>query len=158
MTKNEAMWAAPSPIAFEGAVSAEAFDDAMKTALDLKAHGREMMQRDAEARQREEYERRAARGFLPEHVRVGPFRYAVQIEDRPFLADDNTVLCRQADHNAGRIRVMRAAPDRMFVTLWHELLHAIDDVAGTGLDEDTVNRLAPVLAGVLRDNVGVRGQ
>jgi hemolysin activation/secretion protein len=44
----------------------------------------------------------------------------------------------------------------MFVTLWHEMLHAIDDVAGTGLSEDKINRLAPILAGVLIDNGYVR--
>lgn len=94
---------------------------------------------------------------MPESVRVGPFVYEVAVEDKPFVgSDETTVLCGEADHNGGRIRVMKAAPRRMFVTLWHEVLHACDEVAGTGLSEDQGNRLAPIVAGVLIDNAGVR--
>lgn len=90
---------------------------------------------------------------VPDAVVVGPFRYEVRVEDTPFPDDTHqTMLCGQADHNGGMIRVLRATPDRMFVTFWHEVLHAIDDVAGTGLPEDVINRLAPVLAGVLIEN------
>lgn len=89
---------------------------------------------------------------IPETVSVGPYRYVVKIEEGPFIGDGNASLCGEANHNAGLIRVMQAVPERMFVTFWHEVLHAIDDVAGTELGEDAINRLAPILAGVLIDN------
>jgi hypothetical protein len=90
---------------------------------------------------------------LPETVKVGPLRYQVNVEDDAFPDDTKTgMLCGQANHNDGVIRIMRGAPHRMFSTLWHEILHAVDDVAGTELTEDEVNRLAPVLASVLIDN------
>ena len=43
-------------------------------------------------------------------------------------------------------------PDMMFTTLWHEILHAINDFSGTDLSEDVVSRLAPALVMVLIDN------
>lgn len=90
---------------------------------------------------------------LPDSVAIGPFRYRVQVEPEPFPDDRKaSVLCGEADHNKGLIRVLQATPDRMFVTYWHEVLHGIDDVAGTELSEDQVNRLAPLLASVLLDN------
>lgn len=90
---------------------------------------------------------------LPESVVVGPYRYTVRIEDTPFVDDQGTgVLCGQHNPNEGLIRVLRGSADRMFVTLWHEMLHAIDDVAGTELSEDEINRLAPVLVGALFAN------
>lgn len=90
---------------------------------------------------------------LPDTVRVGPHIYEVAVETEPFVSDDQrTILCGEANHDAGRIRVLRSLPTRMFVTFWHEVLHAVDDMAGTELSEDQVNRLAPILAGVLMDN------
>lgn len=114
-------------------------------------------EREAEAQElmlaREREYQRIARGGLPERVKIGPYHYEVQIEDTPFVADDGqSVLCGEARHNDGRIRVLRGSPDRMFVTFWHEILHGCDDMAGTELTEDQVNRLAPVIAGVLLDN------
>jgi hypothetical protein len=90
---------------------------------------------------------------MPETVRVGPFVYEVVTEPGPFLNDDNPgALCGEANHNDCRIRVMRRNPDQMFVTLWHEILHAADQLAETNLPEETVGRLAPIVAMVLLDN------
>lgn len=89
---------------------------------------------------------------LPDVIHVGPYRYAVEIEPAAFVGEDHTTLCGSCSHNDGRIRIMRCHPHRMFVTFWHEVLHAINDVAATQLSEDTVERLAPVLVGVLIDN------
>ncbi len=90
---------------------------------------------------------------LPQSVTVGPYRYDVWVQVEPFVSDDKqTVLCGEADHNKGVIRVMEMSPDRKFVTFWHEILHAIDHVAETGLSEDTISRLAPILVTFLLDN------
>lgn len=45
----------------------------------------------------------------------------------------------------------------MFVTLWHEVLHAIDDLVGAGLGEEEVDRLASGIAQVLLQNPGLQG-
>jgi hypothetical protein len=90
---------------------------------------------------------------MPKSVRVGPYTYEVSVELDAFLNDDKSgALCGEANHNDCRIRVMARNPDQMFVTLWHEILHAIDQMAETDLSEETVSRVAPILAMVLIDN------
>ena len=90
---------------------------------------------------------------IPSEIHVGPHRYKVRVESEPFVSDDNqTVLCGEADHNQCLIRIMDRNPDMMFTTLWHEILHAINDFSGTDLSEDVVSRLAPALVMVLIDN------
>jgi hypothetical protein len=90
---------------------------------------------------------------IPKEVRIGPYLLEVRIVDEPFPADDKrSVLSGEIDHNACLIRLTSSSPDRMFATLWHEVLHGIDEMAGTDLSEDTIARLAPILAMVLIDN------
>ncbi len=93
---------------------------------------------------------------LPTSVKIGPYTYAVRVEPGAFPNDHNDrILCGESDHNACVIRVMERDPDQMVVTFWHEVLHAIDDLAGTELTEDVINRIAPLLVMVLRENAGL---
>lgn len=91
---------------------------------------------------------------FPSAVKIGPYRFVVEAHPRPFASEDERhVLSGEIDHSAGVIRLYRNGnPEREYTTFWHEVLHGIDDLAGTDLGEDTVNRLAPVLAQVLMEN------
>jgi hypothetical protein len=90
---------------------------------------------------------------IPDKIQVGPCIYEVQLFDEPFLSDDRTtVLEGQHNPHDQLIKLWVRHPDAMYVTLWHEILHAIDQMAGTELSEETIHRLAPILVSVLLDN------
>jgi hypothetical protein len=89
---------------------------------------------------------------IPESMRVGPFTYRVIIEPEAFLGDHGKELCGEADHNASTIRVQDREESQMEVIFWHEALHAIDRLGHLKLGEDRIERMAPLLTMVLRDN------
>jgi hypothetical protein len=90
---------------------------------------------------------------IPNRFKVGPCEYEIIMEDDPFISDDKTTsLEGQHDPHTQTIRLWRRHPDATYVTFWHEILHAISEMAGTDLDEDIVHRLAPILVTVLLDN------
>ena len=85
-------------------------------------------------------------------VKVGPFRYAVEYEDR-LQSDEHERLAGQARHMENRI-LLDPMPchDRQVETLWHETIHAIANVLNITLMEDEVCRLSMGLVMVMRDN------
>lgn len=99
----------------------------------------------------------------PKHVKVGPVTYRVktgraEIDRSSFVQGEP--LDGSCDHGAA---VITLAPldshDVMAVTCAHEVLHALWYLAGIGdgeesdtVEEDCVNRLAPLLVQLLREN------
>lgn len=95
---------------------------------------------------------------LPDRVTVGPHVFRVVARDGAFIAEGGTDLLQgEINHLTGEIRLSVAYPERLFCTLWHEVLHACDDLAGAEISEEQVNRLANVIAMVLMDNEALRG-
>lgn len=97
--------------------------------------------------------------IIPARTKVGPYLYETEYQDVLF-GSDNTRLSGVCDHMQQRIVLDHTpAPTKVFETYIHEAVHAMDYVAGTGLDEETVTRFAVVLAAFLIDNgydIGVR--
>lgn len=92
------------------------------------------------------------RSGLVDAVKVGPFRYTVEYEDR-LQSDNNERLAGQARHMENRILLdPMPCQDRQTETLWHETIHAIADVLNISLTEDDVCRLSIGLMMVMRDN------
>lgn len=90
---------------------------------------------------------------LPDRVKIGPYIYNVYLSpDRIAASDGNGWSVGQIDYKQLFITVVEAAPRYMFATFIHECLHAIDDVAETGLSEKQISRLANGLAAFLIDN------
>ncbi len=90
---------------------------------------------------------------IPNTIKIGPYIYEIKIESEAFLSDDKVqILCGQCDLGGQTIRIIQQHPDQMYQTLWHEVLHGINDFMGTNLDEETVERLAHGLVMVLLDN------
>lgn len=85
-------------------------------------------------------------------VKVGPFRYTVEFEDR-LQSDNHERLAGQARHLENRILLdPMPCADRKVETLWHETIHAIADVLNITLEESDVCRLSMGLVMVMRDN------
>lgn len=100
--------------------------------------------------------------MIPESVHVHPFDYTISTDRTELLEAclaQETDLAGQADHK--RLRILldeEAAPAYVAEVLVHETLHAMMTVSGLlseiGADEEEriVNRLAPVLLALIRDN------
>jgi hypothetical protein len=100
---------------------------------------------------------RGSGAVIPEEIIVGPYRYRVVIEEEPFADESKESLIRgQVRHGDCVIRIMRQNPMVMWVTLWHEVLHAIDALIDGGMHEDDVERFAPALVAVLQRNPGLQ--
>lgn len=90
---------------------------------------------------------------LPDSIKIGPYRFSVEVKDDAFVSrDETTVLSGDICYHEGAIRLARGTPEFVFATFWHEVPHGADYVAGTKLSEEKVGRLADVLAAVLLDN------
>lgn len=91
--------------------------------------------------------------MIPEAVIIGPYRYRVQIEESSFLDEAGTaMICGQVKHDQCLIRIKRADPMVMLVTLWHEVIHAIDALVDGDMSEEEVERFAPALVAFLQRN------
>lgn len=88
---------------------------------------------------------------IPERVKVGPYWYDVEMVNRILHHDGER--SGEVDHEEQRISIVgNQAPSGRWAIFWHEVLHAVDEVANTALKEDAVTRLAEILSAVLLDN------
>ncbi len=89
---------------------------------------------------------------IPESVKIGPYRYRIDMVQRPASQDGGAIWGRW--HTGEQLIVIdsTASEEREAVTFLHESLHALDDFARLGLTEEQVTLLAPVLLLFLREN------
>jgi hypothetical protein len=86
-------------------------------------------------------------------VKVGPIVYAVTEHDWPPDKEAGSQAMGRHFPSEGRILLLRSMPPGVkYVTLWHEIIHAILDQAGQGCEEGAVDALAHGVVSVLRDN------
>ncbi len=89
---------------------------------------------------------------LPETVRIGPYDYAVQLEEK-VLGDQNQELYGHIIYGPQQIKIQSGlSAERTAAIFFHEVLHGIDELLSIGLSEKQVARLAPALLTFLRDN------
>lgn len=91
---------------------------------------------------------------IPERVKIGPYTYRVVHVDG--LRDDkdrNQELYGHIKYGEQTINIDTGiTDDRKHVCFWHEVLHGLDELAGAGMKEKQVTRLAPLLWQFLVDN------
>lgn len=88
----------------------------------------------------------------PKTLRIGGRRVRVKVEHSGSL---NTSIMGR--HNGWENVISlddSLAPDELRACALHEVFHDIDQLCGTGLDEQAVTSLASVLFATLRDNPG----
>jgi hypothetical protein len=89
---------------------------------------------------------------LPKAVRIMSATYEVVAEEAPFPSD-GSVLCGQIDYDKQRIRVHKnVGPDKLLLTLMHEVMHGICEHMNVTLSEDDVDRMAQGVCMLARDN------
>jgi len=90
---------------------------------------------------------------IPSSVKVGPFIYKI-LEDG---AVEQRGIYAEVYHRTFEIKIDPTIADqKLSVSLWHELLHCLDDIQGMELDEKNVSRLANGIVMLLRDNPWLR--
>lgn len=100
----------------------------------------------------------------PGSVVVGPYRLTLTVDqaaiDRATVERGGNELAGSYDSSTGRIAIKPGlTPDLTADCLLHEILHAVCEVAGKPLDDETeeraVSALAPTLLDTLRRNPDV---
>lgn len=88
-------------------------------------------------------------------IKIGPL--TIPVEFHECLMDGETQLHGQMDWLEYKIKLSNHNPDiYQFVTLWHEVLHALENVYGIRLSERQVEALATLIVQVLQDNEQLR--
>lgn len=91
-------------------------------------------------------------GRIPDRVKVGWKNYDVVITDSRL--NSGPELYGQIDHDAQVITLRGSSTtDQLRATLLHEVLHAVSDMYGLGLEEKLVEDLTNALYTVYKDNV-----
>ena len=88
---------------------------------------------------------------LPRYLRIGPFRYTVELHDGYWNKDDERVYGETDERTATINLDTDASPEVIRDSVVHEILHAILLMYDKD-DEDLVRLLAPMLLQVMRDN------
>lgn len=89
---------------------------------------------------------------LPEAVRIGPYSYAVSVEEK-VLGDRNEELYGHILYGPQKIVIQSGlSEERTLAVFVHEVLHGVSEYMGVGLSEKQVGRLAVGLVTLLRDN------
>lgn len=89
---------------------------------------------------------------LPSSVKIGPYRYRLVLK-KHITTDDGKDLYGWIRHTPQTIHVQSGmSPSRTLAILMHEVLHGVDEAVDSGLTEDQISRLAPLLADVLAVN------
>lgn len=88
-------------------------------------------------------------------IKVGPLVIPVVEYDK--LMDGETQLHGQMNWLEYQIRLSSHNPDiYKFLTLWHEVIHALNDTHGISLREKQVEALATGIVQILQDNESMR--
>lgn len=92
--------------------------------------------------------------MLPTHVQLGPVRYTVERVPSVDDSSDGGLKVGQIRFAEARIVILDRLPDdRALVTLWHELVHGLFEVAGQDNDDEgLVDALAYGLVDLFRNN------
>lgn len=89
---------------------------------------------------------------LPETVRIGPYDYVVQLEEK-VLGDRNQELYGHILYGPQKVVIQSGLTDaRTLAILVHEVLHGISEYLEIGLSEKQVIRLTAGLTVFIRDN------
>ena len=89
---------------------------------------------------------------IPDRVKVGWKNYDVVIIDSRL--NSGPELYGQIDHDAQVITLRGSSThDQLCATLLHEVLHAVSDMYGLGLEEKLVEDLTNALYTVYKDNI-----
>jgi hypothetical protein len=98
----------------------------------------------------------------PRHIKIGPFRYAVEYTDSPtsiIVANDDAGRCI---HDSCKIIINSTMhPAMVRESVFHEMLHAVTNTTGVASalgdekEEATVTTLSATLLDVLRRNPGL---
>lgn len=89
-------------------------------------------------------------------IKIGPLEYPVLII-KDLEGDDGQKLFGEFDQLGQVIRIREdATPDHQYLTLWHEVLHGLDDEYALLLGEQTVATLAMAIVQLLQDNPDLR--
>lgn len=89
---------------------------------------------------------------IPDRVKVGWKNYDVVFSESRL--NSGPELYGQIDYNACTITLRESAsPDQQRATLIHEMLHAVSDMYGLGLEEKLVEDLTNALYTVYKDNI-----
>jgi hypothetical protein len=90
-------------------------------------------------------------------IKVGPVLYEVLFVEK-LRNDEGQELFGQADHGPSLIRLNTTNTDSQnFLTLWHEVVHCIENVYGVQLSEEGTIQLSTGIALALLDNPVLRG-
>ena len=89
--------------------------------------------------------------ILPNQIKIGWKTYDVEYASARLNSGEE--LYGQINYDAGVITIRECStPDQMKATLIHEVLHAISEMYGMGLEEKLVTDLANALYTVYKDN------
>ena len=96
-------------------------------------------------------------GF-PSEIHIGPLTYRVEMVEG-LRADDDVRCHGLINHNELLIKIDKSSPpQKQYLTLWHEILHAIADQIGISQEdfgESIDTPLSLAIMGVLKQNPGL---
>jgi hypothetical protein len=91
---------------------------------------------------------------IPRYLKIGPFRYTVELHEGYWNKDDIRVY-GEVDERTATINLdVDASAEVIRDAILHEVIHAILLMYEKD-DEDLVRLLTPILLGVIRDNPGL---
>lgn len=90
---------------------------------------------------------------IPREIKIGAYNYKVVYA--PNLVYDHKLL-GQALAEKQLIRIEPdTTPQTKEVTLWHEIVHSINDVYGCELDENNIDRIAQGITAILKNDFNI---
>ena len=90
---------------------------------------------------------------LPDTITIGPVDYQVRVDDPYFDTNDQLGACSNPAHALILLNLEHpAAEDELVDTIWHEILHAIDDIYRIPMSERRVVQLAEAITAVMQAN------
>jgi len=90
-------------------------------------------------------------------IRVGPVDYEVVLEPLSEISHRGRSCTGYVSFDGLKIvMATKNPPARLFGIMWHEVVHAIDDLLHVGLEEKQVDQLGYGIMMVLRDNPALR--
>lgn len=88
---------------------------------------------------------------VPKSIKVGGLRYRVLLKDEIEILGEAKLGA--FDNEKLTIEICSSCvDDAKLVTLWHEIIHAIDEQANLNMSEGATNALAHSVVQILRDN------
>jgi hypothetical protein len=92
---------------------------------------------------------------IPKTVKVGGLRYKVLLKDEIEICGE--MKLGSFDNEKLTIEISSGCvEDARLVTLWHEIIHAIDEQANLQMTEGATNALAHSVVQILRDNPALK--